>query len=205
MHRPGAFRRGRRGHCLPMQLGRALARVALGGIFVGHGTQKLFGWFGGPGLEGWTDVTRKLELAPPRRLALAAALSETVGGTLLALGALTPLAGSMLTGTMVTAIRTVHWQKGFWNTQGGYEFNLALIAGLAAIIDGGPGRPSVDAALGIDRTGHGWALAALATGAAGSLIVTEAGRETARLEAEAKGPTAGDDPAASQQPQRAAA
>jgi putative oxidoreductase len=198
----GGFHGVDSGHCSLMQLGRALARAAIGGIFVGHGTQKLFGWFGGPGLEGWTDVTRKLELAPPRRLALAGALSETLGGTLLALGALTPLAGSMLTGTMVTAIRTVHWEKGFWNTQGGWEFNLALIAGVAAIIDGGPGRPSVDAALGIDRTGHRWALAALATGVAGSFLVTEAGREAARLEAEAK---PDDPPATAENPQRAAA
>ena len=160
-----------------MNAGRLLARLTIGGLFVGHGTQKLFGWFGGPGPKGTEQMMDKLELRPSRRQALAAGLSETVGGTLLALGALTPLAGAMLSGTMFTAIRKVHFKNGPWNTEHGYEYNLTLIAALAALIDGGPGGPSVDRLLGIDRTGSGWALASVAAGAAGSALAIEAGKQ----------------------------
>jgi putative oxidoreductase len=166
-----------------MNSGRLLARVTIGGLFVGHGTQKLFGWFGGPGIEGTTGMFDRLELRPARRNALAAAVSETAGGALLAAGALMPVAGAMLTGTMVTAIRTVHFEKGLWNTSGGYEFNLTLIAALAALIDSGPGSPSVDNALGLDLKGGGWALAALAAGAAGSAATIKLARGTAAEQA----------------------
>ena len=88
-----------------MTLGRLIARVAIGGLFAGHGTQKLFGWFGGPGVAGASQMMRKLELHPPRRNALAAGAAETTAGVLLALGALTPVAGALVTSTMVTAIR----------------------------------------------------------------------------------------------------
>ena len=95
---------------------------------------------------------------------------------MLALGALTPLAGSLLSASMFTAIRKVHWAKGPWNTSGGYEYNLVLMAAVAALVDGGPGKPSVDTALGIDDTGARWALASIAAGAGGSALATEAVR-----------------------------
>jgi putative oxidoreductase len=77
---------------------------------------------------------------------------------------------------MITAIRTVHLKNGFWAANGGYEFNLALIAALLPRVDGGPGELSVDGALGIHDTGAGWAVFALAAGAAGSTAVIELGR-----------------------------
>lgn len=157
-------------------MGRLLARTVIGGIFLGHGTQKLLGWFDGPGLDGTEKTMGKLELHPARRNALAASLSETVGGALVLLGAFTPAAGAMLTGTMVTAIRTVHFKNGPWNGNGGYEFNLALIAGVTALVDAGPGPISIDRGLGIEAKGSKWALAALAAGAAGSALTIEAGR-----------------------------
>jgi putative oxidoreductase len=160
-----------------MNAGRLLARLTIGGLFVGHGTQKLFGWFGGPGPEGTAQMMDKLELRPARRHALAAGLSETVGGGLLALGALTPAASALLSGTMFTAIRKVHFPKGLWNTGGGYEYNLTLIAALAALVECGPGSLSVDRALGIERRGSGWALAAVAAGALGSAVAIEAGAQ----------------------------
>ena len=159
-----------------MNLGRLIARVTIGGLFVGHGTQKLFGWFEGPGIEGASQMMDKLELHPPRRNALAASVAETAGGALLALGALTPAAGALITSTMTTAIRKVHGPKGPWNTQGGYEYNLVLIAAAAALVEAGPGSPSVDRALGIEAKGTRWALAALATGVAGSTLAIEAAR-----------------------------
>jgi len=163
-----------------MNAARLIARLTIGGLFVGHGTQKLFGWFGGPGPEGTAKMMDNLELRPPRRNALAAGVSETAGGALLALGALTPLAAAMLTGTMFTAISKVHLKNGPWITQKGYEYNLVLIASLASLVDGGPGPLSVDRALGIDRTGSRWALASVAAGAAGSALAIEAGKRQAQ-------------------------
>jgi putative oxidoreductase len=162
-----------------MTLGRLIARVAIGGLFAGHGTQKLFGWFGGPGVAGASQMMRKLDLHPPRRNALAAGAAETTAGVLLALGALTPLAGALVTSTMVTAIRKVHGPNGPWIQQSGYEYNLVLIAVMAALVEAGPGSLSVGRALGIEAKGSKWALAALAAGAAGSALAIEAGRRAA--------------------------
>jgi putative oxidoreductase len=152
-----------------MTLGAPLLRGVIGALFVGHGTQKLFGWFGGPGLEGVSGMMESLELRPPKRHAVAAGLSETAGGALLTLGALTPFATTALTATMVTAIRKVHAEKGPWVTGGGYEYNLVLVAALTALADHGPGRPSIDG----DRfRGPFWALASLGAGIAGSYLAT---------------------------------
>src|SRR3954469_14015642 len=104
-----------------------ISRAVIGGLFVGHGMQKLKGWFGGHGIKGTAGFFEMLGLRPGKRHATAAGLSETVGGGLLTLGALTPLATTLLTGTMVTAIRKVHAPKGPWVTEGGYEYNLVLI------------------------------------------------------------------------------
>jgi putative oxidoreductase len=167
-----------------MNAGRLFARTAVGGLFVAHGTQKLFGWFGGPGLDRTTGMMGKLELRPARRNALAASLSELGGGTLLILGAFTPVAAAVLSGTMFTAISKVHFDKGFFAAEGGFEFNLTLIAVLAALVDGGPGSPSVDRALGIHDTGAVWTLGAIGAGAAGSALAIEAGK---RVDAEPSG------------------
>ena len=157
-----------------MTIGRLLLRGVVGPLFVGHGTQKLFGWFGGHGIEGTSGFFEQLGLRPGKRHATAAGWSEAAGGALLTLGALTPLAQAMITGTMLTAIRKVHAQNGPWVTANGYEYNLTLIALSAALTETGPGRPSVDSALfGDGLKGKGWALAALAAGVAGSYLVTE--------------------------------
>jgi putative oxidoreductase len=156
-----------------MQIGRLFLRGVVGPLFVGHGTQKLFGWFGGHGLDGTAGFFESgLGLRPGKRHATAAGAAEAVGGALITLGAFTPLAAAMINGAMVTAIRKVHLSKGPWVTEGGYEYNLALIAAMTALVETGPGRPSVDAALFPNRKGTGWALAALAAGAAGSYLTT---------------------------------
>jgi putative oxidoreductase len=153
-----------------MKLGALVLRGTIGSLFVGHGTQKLFGWFDGPGLDGVTGMMENLELRPPRRHALLAGLSETVGGALLAAGALTPVATAMLTGSMTTAIRKVHISKGPWNTGGGYEYNAVLIAAVAALADNGPGPLSLDSARLPRMHGPAWAVAAVAAGVAGSYL-----------------------------------
>ena len=162
-----------------MKIGALIARAVIGGLFVGHGTQKWFGWFGGPGLDGATDMMDSLGLRPARRNAVAASASETIGGALLVAGALTPLAATTLIATMITAIRTVHLKNGPWVTNGGYEYNLVLIAALLVLVDGGPGGLSLDRRLGIEDTGAVWALAALAAGAVSSTLVIETGRSEA--------------------------
>jgi putative oxidoreductase len=167
-----------------MNIGRVLARVTIGGLFVGHGTQKLFGWFGGPGVEGTAGMMDKLEMRPARRNALAVGVTEAAGGALLVAGALMPVAAATLTGVMATAIRKVHFEKGLWNTGGGYEFNLTLVAAAIALVDTGPGKPSVDDSLGLKLDGNFWALAALAAGVAGSGAAIEIGK---RMSAEEPG------------------
>ena len=130
-----------------MQIGRLFLRGVVGPLFVGHGTQKLFGWFGGHGLDGTAGFFEsKLGLKPGKRHATAAGASEAIGGALLTVGALTPVAAGLITGTMITAIRKVHAPNGPWVTQGGYEYNAVLIAAVLALTADGPGRPSVDAA-----------------------------------------------------------
>jgi putative oxidoreductase len=146
----------------------------VGPLFIGHGTQKLFGWFGGHGLEGTAGFFEQgIGLRPGRRHATAAGVSEAAGGALLTLGALTPVGAAMIIGTMATAIRKVHAPKGPWVTDGGYEYNAVLIATAFAIAESGPGRPSIDAALFPRMKGTGWALLALGAGVAGSYLATE--------------------------------
>jgi putative oxidoreductase len=124
----------------------------------------------------------KLELRPGRRNALAAGAAEATAGVLLAPGALTPLAGALITSTMITAIRKVHGANGPWIQQQDYEYNLALIATVAAIVDCGPGSPSLDRALGVEARGNAWMFASLAAGAAGSTLAIEAGRRLGAAE-----------------------
>jgi putative oxidoreductase len=162
-----------------MKFGRLLARLVIGGMFIGHGTQKWFGWFGGPGIEKTTGMMGSLGLAPARASAHAASASETLGGLGIALGAFTPLSAAALIGTMTTAIRTVHWKNGFWSQGGGYEYNLTIIAALVLLVDGGPGALSVDSAFGIEETGTAVALAALAAGVLGSTAHLAAARAAA--------------------------
>jgi putative oxidoreductase len=152
-----------------MKLGRLLLRLIVGGFFIGHGTQKLFGWFGGHGLEGTGQFFEgNLGLKPGRHHALAAGASEAGGGALLLLGAATPLAAATLTATMLTAINRVHLKNGPWASDGGYEYNLVLIGAVLALAETGPGSPSIDDARGSEADGPGWALLALLLGIAGA-------------------------------------
>lgn len=151
-----------------MGLFRLLARVTIGLLFAGHGAQKLFGWFEGGGPSGTGEAFESMGLRPGRRHALAAGVAETGGGLLFALGAATPAATAALASVMITAIKTVHLEKGLWSSRGGYEYNLVLLLAAFGLTENGPGAWSVDGALGRQRWGTGWALAALAAGAAGS-------------------------------------
>jgi putative oxidoreductase len=149
-----------------MKIGRLLLRLAVGGFFFGHGTHKLFGWFGGNGLEATAQMFEKLGLRPGKRHALAAGAAEAGGGALLVAGAAVPVAASVLTATMLTAINRVHLKNGPWITKGGYEYNVVLIAAVLALAETGPGPLSVDG----DRFhGSRWATLALLLGALGAV------------------------------------
>jgi putative oxidoreductase len=154
-----------------MRLGIALLRVVVGALFMGHGLQKLAGWFGGYGLDATGGAFEQMGLRPGKVHATAAGVAETTGGALLVAGAATPLASAMLTGVMTTAVEKVHLQKGIWNTEGGYEYNAVLTAALFAITAAGPGALALDS----KRTGAGWAFASLAGGIAGGLAVAKLG------------------------------
>jgi putative oxidoreductase len=156
-----------------MNLGTAALRGIVGPLFIGHGTQKLFGWFDGPGLDATAGGFEQMGLRPGRRHALAGGAAETLAGVLLTLGALTPLAGSLITGAMTTAIRKVHAPNGPWVTKGGWEYNAVLIGAVAALVEHGPGSPSVDDKLFPSLRGPVWAALAVGSGVAGSYLVTE--------------------------------
>jgi putative oxidoreductase len=112
-----------------------------------------------------------LGLRPGRQHAMAAGATEAGSGVLLALGLATPAAAAGITGVMATAIRTVHQPNGPWVADNGWEHTATIIAAVLAITEAGPGPISLDAALGIERKGSGWALAALAAGVGGSTLV----------------------------------
>jgi putative oxidoreductase len=151
-------------------MGRLLLRLIVGGFFIGHGMQKLAGWFGGGGLDGTGQFfEQNLGLKPGRMHATAAGAAEAGGGALLALGLATPLAASAITSVMLTAVHRVHFKNGPWASNGGYEYNAVLVAAVLALVDAGPGPLSLDAALGDGLEGPGWMLAALAGGVAGAV------------------------------------
>ena len=136
-----------------MGIGRLVVRTVVGGLFIGHGTQKLFGWFGGPGMKGTEEMMDGIELEPPRQHATVAGVTETVGGSMLVIGLGTPVAAAGLIGMMTTAIRKVHLPNGVWNTNGGYEYNLVLIASAAPPGRGRPRRAVARPCLRVSQPG----------------------------------------------------
>jgi putative oxidoreductase len=158
-----------------MSSGLLLLRIVIGLTFFGHGAQKLFGWWGGPGQAGTRGWLGGMGFRMPGLLALTVGLSEG-SGLLLAAGFLTTLAALLTTSAMMVAIVSVHWSKGFWLSNGGYEYNLVLIAGAVAIAAIGPGRYSIDHALGWDDnlSGHWWGAGVVLVAAAGAAFILTA-------------------------------
>ena len=130
-----------------LSIGLLMIRLVIGLLFIGHGAQKLFGWFGGHGLKGTGGWFESIGLKPGVTVALLAGLSELIGGILFALGFLTPLAAVIIAGTMVMAIVKVHGANGLWVTNNGYEYNLTLLVVTIGIALTGPGQYALDAFL----------------------------------------------------------
>ncbi|MFM9373666.1 DoxX family protein [Streptomyces sp. Da 82-17] len=129
-------------------LGLLAIRLGTGGVLAAHGAQKLFGWFGGGGLDGTAQAMEAMGFSPGRQSAIAAGLGEAGGGALLAIGAATPAAGAAAAGAMAGAV-AVHRPAGFFAMQGGYEYPAYLGLVAAGVGLAGPGRYSFD-----HLTGH---------------------------------------------------
>ena len=155
-----------------MSYGLLLLRVVVGGIFAAHGAQKAFGWWSGPGWAGTQSWIGGMRFRPAPLFAALVTLQELGGGLLLAFGFLTPLGALAVTASMVVAVSLVHWPKGFWNGNGGFEFNLSLVAGAIALAATGPGRFSIDRVLHWDDnlSGLWWAVGALAAALVGGAL-----------------------------------
>ena len=160
-----------------MDLGLFVLRLVVGGLFVGHGCQKLFGWFNGHGLDGTGGFFESLGYTPGRRMAALAGLTETIGGSLLILGLLTPIAAAMIIGVMVNAMIAVHAEKGLWNSDGGVELPLVYSVAAATFAFAGPGAWSMDNAIGLSYTGVGWGLVAISVGLIVGVVVSGLRRE----------------------------
>jgi putative oxidoreductase len=128
-----------------MNLGLLIIRLIFGLTFAAHGTQKLFGWFGGYGLAGTGGWMESIGLKPGKLNAFIAGLGELVGGLLLTLGIGFPIAAFLMTATMLVAILKVHGKNGYWATAGGYEYNLAIIAVAIGLALTGPGAYTITA------------------------------------------------------------
>lgn len=130
-------------HSRTALIGQLVLRVGIGSVLVAHGTQKLFGWFGGAGLEATGRGFESMGLRPGRAWAASAGLGEAGGGAALALGLATPLAGAAAASTMGVAASR-HVPNGFFNGKGGLEFPATLGLAAASFALGGPGPLSVD-------------------------------------------------------------
>ncbi|GAA3495873.1 DoxX family membrane protein [Streptomyces prasinosporus] len=154
-------------------LGLLLLRLGTGGVLAAHGAQKLFGWFGGGGVEGTGQFMETIGYAPGKASARAAGLAETGGGVLLALGLATPAAGAAAAGAMAGAA-AVHTPSGFFAQEGGYEYAAMLGLTAAGLAVAGPGRLSLDHALG-HAVNRGWMVpVAFAVTAAATTVVVGA-------------------------------
>lgn len=130
-------------------IGLLILRVVVGLLLAGHGAQKLFGWFGGPGINGFAGGLVKMGVWPPSFWARVGGLAEFGGGVLFALGFLEPIGPIGIIAAMLTAIALVHWGKGIWSSKGGSEFPLTNIVVAVAVLFTGSGAYSLDRLLSI--------------------------------------------------------
>jgi putative oxidoreductase len=166
-----------------MTLGLLIIRVIAGLTMAAHGSQKLFGWFDGPGRRGTAGMMEKLGFREAAVMASLAGLSELAGGLGLALGFLTPLAAVAIVVVMLNAAFTVHLKNGFWNTAGGYEYPLVMSAIAVGIAATGPGDASADNALGFmgALSGDVWALVVVVVALVASTLTMTVGRHHEQL------------------------
>ncbi len=154
-----------------MDVGLLILRAVVGALFVGHGAQKLFGSFGGHGIEGTGGFMSSLGYRNGRAMATLTGVAEFGSGALLMLGFLTPFAAAGIIGVMLNAIIAVHAPKGLWNPNGGMEYPIVLSTVAATLAFAGPGAFSIDAAFDLGLAGNTWGLSAILLGAISGSIV----------------------------------
>jgi putative oxidoreductase len=125
-----------------------ILQLGIGLTFAAHGAQKVFGWWGGPGLAGWEGAMAHMGFRPARFFAVSSAFTELAGGLLLAIGLLTPLAAAALVAQAVVIVGHVHWSNGFFSSRSGIEFPLLLGLGAAAVGLTGSSAVGVDSFMG---------------------------------------------------------
>jgi putative oxidoreductase len=167
-------------------VGLLLLRLGTGGVLAAHGAQKLFGWFGGGGIEGTGQFMESVGYRPGRASATAAGLAEAGGGALLALGLATPAAGAAAAGGMAGAA-AVHLPHGFFAQSGGYEHAASLGLTAASLAVTGPGRLSLDALFGHAFNRDWMVPAAFAVTAAATTLVVGARARRLREKTEQEG------------------
>jgi putative oxidoreductase len=122
-----------------IDIGLLLIRLVVGLTFMGHGAQKLFGWFGGYGIKGTAGWMESIGMKPGVLMAIMAGAGELIGGALFAAGVLTPVGAALIVITMLIAIFTVHGKNGYWVTQNGFEYNFVLLVVAIGVALIGPG------------------------------------------------------------------
>lgn len=128
-----------------VSIGLLIIRLVFGLTFAAHGTQKLFGWFGGYGIAGTGGWLESIGIKPGKFNAAMAGLAELIGGLLMALGLWMPVAAVLVVVVMLMAIAKVHAAKGYWAAAGGYEYNLAIIVVAIGLALTGPGSYAIQA------------------------------------------------------------
>jgi putative oxidoreductase len=155
---------------MDMDIGLLVARVVFGLVMAAHGSQKLFGWFGGYGIVGTGGFFEQLGFRPGKAFAAIAGATEVASGLLVAFGLLGPIGPAMMLSVMIVAAATVHWANGLFAQNNGIEVPLLYATAAVAIGLTGYGAYSLDAVLGLTSTWtEGLTLAALAVGAIGGV------------------------------------
>ena len=180
-------------------LGLLALRLGVGATLVAHGTQKLFGWFGGHGLAGTAGFFESIGFTPGRANALLAGAGEAGGGSLLALGLATPAAGAAVAGTMAVAA-SMHKDNGFFAQDGGLEYPAVLALTAGAIALSGPGRLSLDAAFGHRANRHWMRAVGLASVPVAVALVTRRRRTALAVLAAGTSPTSSTESTSSELP-----